>query len=157
MRGGGRKFKSEVRGDLKGAFAKLRHRVERAHDDAIERIMIRLTNLVLERTPVWEGTLLANWRWSVDRIDNTIFQPEGTSSPPGPADWGRENRRGANEDKVRQSLAQVLRVKGKGKRVFYFSNPTKMAIPLEYDILTPAGRDARGMLGKSIAQVRIGG
>lgn len=131
--------------------------VERKVDEEMVRIMIRVTDLVLPRIPVWTGETLANWRWSIDTVDNTLYQPEAQSLPPGPARTGQENRRDANEEKVRQSLRRAIQAPNKWKRTIFFTNPAPMAAPLEYEYTTPAGRDARGALRTAIAQVRNAG
>lgn len=151
---GGGKINAQVENRFDKVRKAFRDEIERKIDKQIIRIMIRLTDLILPTVPVWSGETLANWRWSVDHENETIFQPEAQDLPPGPAVTGQENRRRANEDKVRETLNDAITVPKKYRRVFFFSNPAPMAAPLEYDIETPAGRDARGKVRLALDKVR---
>lgn len=157
MKAGGRKISAEVNNRFDAVRRAWRQRLEAQIDAKISQIMIRLTDLILPTVPVWSGETLANWRWRVDEVDHDIFEPEGKSMPPGPAVQGQENRRAINEEKVRKTLTFVLGVPQKWRRQFIFSNPSSMAVPLEYDIRTPAGRDARGKVRGAIVEVRNAG
>jgi len=92
-----------------------------------------LTQITLDHTPVWRGTAVANWNWSVDapdaRFTAAVAQPREGWRGTNAMLRGEEPRRPSNEALVHRSW-EGLDFKDPF-RVFYFSNAAPHAQDLE--------------------------
>lgn len=155
MRGGGSKFSFYADGNLEAGFKRFFANAEKKYDERADRLLVRLNELILARTPVWEGDTVHNWRWSTrapdmrheDPIDNG---PTGRTSLMA---LGTEPRRRANEVRARQSLAGALRAKDPID--IYLTNTADSAVDLEYGLLPTKGqsRSKAGMLRIAVKEV----
>jgi len=146
-------FHSE--GNLTAAFSAICDRAKNALLAQQHTLMIRLTDRILELTPVWEGDSIVNWRWSPDGNFEELDH-RGGEIPTGPTNFmslGEEPRRSVNEAVVRQSLAQALQ--GKVLHDMYLTNASDSIVALEYGQLpTPAtSRSPHGIVRIAIIEI----
>ncbi len=144
-RAGGAKMSYYVDGNIGVTFEKLFKKVEDAVDRDIDKKLIQLNELILAATPVWEGDVVHNFRWSTRAPDYRYEEPIETPEEPGPTNrmaLGTEPRRRANEARSRMSLAGALRAKN--PVTIYLTNTSEHAVELEHGLLpTPALSRAR--------------
>lgn len=123
----------------------------------IKRIIIYAHVSVTSKTPVYTGTALANYRWSVGAPDTSF------SGDPGGGETGRTNtmplgvepRRASAAAKAGASLSQILNTRNP-YQTFYLSNNTPHIIGLEYGQLPfpPLNqRSPNGMFRVTLAAV----
>lgn len=153
---GGGKMSFFSDGNLQAAFKGIMARAERNYDERLDKMLVRLNELILSRTPVWEGDTIHNWRWSTRAPDYRHADPVES-----PADTGRtskmklgeEPRRKANETRPRQSLKGALRAKEPVD--IYLSNSSESAVDLEAGLLPTKAmfRGQRGFVALSVKEV----
>jgi len=149
-------LKYHADGSLTKMFDGLFEKVERAVDTELDRKLKILNELILARTPVWEGDTIHNWRWSTRAPDYRHEDPISSPAYPGRTNrmkLGSEPRRRANETRPRQSLAGALRAKT--PQDIYLTNSSDSAAALEYGLLpTPKNsRSKRGIVRLSMKEV----
>lgn len=154
MAGGGLKYHSD--GNLTRMFSGVFDRAQKRAEDDLDSKLKRLNELILARTPVWEGDTIHNWRWSTRAPDYRHEDPIRSPQYPGHTSkmpLGQEPRRAANETRARQSLAGALRAKT--PQDIYLTNSSDSAAELEYGLLpTPAAsRSKRGIVRLSVKEV----
>jgi hypothetical protein len=152
---GGSKISMYADGNLQGAFAKFFANAEKKFDERADAMLVRLNELIMARTPVWEGDTLVNFRWSTRAPIFEHVEPKGQNIDPGNTNsmpLGAEPRRKANETRVRQSLASAL--KAKDPVDIFLTNSSESATDVEYGLLpTPASARSRGAVRLSIKEV----
>lgn len=150
------KFSVSISGDLDAGLKKF---LSAASNKLLERekeIAIQLTNKVLALTPVWEGTTLVNWHWSVGSPVFERASPLGQDIDPGPTNsmpLGSEPRRAINTAPPMQSLMAVLQAMEPVD--LYLTNAADSAIDVEYGLFpTPErSRSPRGVLRLAIKEI----
>lgn len=155
-RSGGAKMSFFSDGNLQATFKKFFDGVEDRYDRRLDEMLIRLNELILERTPVWEGDTIHNWRWSTRAPDYRHEDPVAMPFDPGPTssmNLGDEPRRRANETRPRQSLKGALRAKEPID--IYLTNSSESAVDLEAGLLPEPGRSRAqpGFVRLSIKEV----
>ncbi|AFU86571.1 tail completion or Neck1 protein [Caulobacter phage CcrRogue] len=155
MKVGGAKLNFYTDGNLEAAFKRFFATAEKRYDERADRLLIRLNELILSRTPVWEGDTIHNWRWSTRAPDMRHEDPIGGVDPGRTNDMplGVEPRRRANEARPRQSLAGALRAKEPID--IYLTNTAESAVDLEYGLLPTKAqsRNSMGMVRISVKEV----
>ena len=143
---GGRAFSI---GMNSGGFLKALNRfeasIEQKYKRALVRFAVHVNERLLARTPVWEGTTLRNWQWSLRSPKKSVKKPEGGGIPPGPTNTmalGAEPRRAANEDAQRADFQMFLSELLAQPKVpnIYLTNPAPNAMGVEYGMLPSAER-----------------
>lgn len=137
--------------------------LEKVQDDLVERqhqIVILLTQKILERTPVWMGDTVANWRWSVGSPDETV-ERSPASGPPGETNsmpLGVEPRRAASEAVAKRSMTAILSINT--PEVLYLTNATDSVLGIEYGFLPSAERSrvdgSKGVVRLAIEEIENG-
>lgn len=155
MKTGGAKMSFFTDGNLQATFSNFFKRAEQRFDDHADRLLVRLNELILARTPVWEGDTVHNWRWST-RAPNMQHADPIDNGPPGRTSemaLGQEPRRRANETRSRQSLAAAL--KARTPIDIYLTNTAESAVDLEYGLLPTreGSRNPAGMVRLSLKEV----
>ncbi|UTC29876.1 hypothetical protein BAJUN_02700 [Bajunvirus bajun] len=154
-RAGGSKLSFYTDGNLEAAFKRLMNKAVDQYDEALDKKMIRLNELILSRTPVWEGDTIHNWRWSTRAPDFRHEAPVGVpldTGYTGRLALGDEPRRRANETRPRQSLRGALRAREPVD--IYLTNSSDTAALVEYGLApTPTLSRSRGALRLSIKEV----
>ncbi|AXQ69738.1 hypothetical protein HOU03_gp529 [Caulobacter phage CcrSC] len=158
-RGGGHMFSAQAGGNWRKALQQYAADVNRAYIRYVDRFAVALNENLLGNTPVWEGTTIRNWNWSIGVADRSGYTPAEGDLPPGPTNkmpLGAEPRRPANEASEigdfenfrRQLAAQTKPVN------IYVTNTAPNAVSLEYGMLpTPAtSRRKKGMLLLSLVE-----
>lgn len=153
---GGGKLSLYSDGNLEAMFKGIVKRAEKKYDEKLDKMLIRLNELILSRTPVWEGDTVHNWRWSTRRPDFRHEDPIASPTDPGHTNsmaLGDEPRRRVNETRARQSLAGALRAKEPID--IYLTNSSDTAVELEAGLLPTRAqfRGQRGFVALSIKQV----
>lgn len=156
MKAGGARLSMFSDGNLQATFAKFYEKAEKRYDEKLDVLLVRLNELILSRTPVWEGDTIHNWRWSTRAPDYRHEDPVETPFDPGKTSGmalGTEPRRRANETRPRQSLKGALRAKEPVD--IYLTNSAESAVDLEAGLLptTAQFRGQRGFLALSIREV----
>lgn len=155
-RAGGAKLSFYADGSLEALFKNVLADATKRWDDGLDKKLVELNELVLARTPVWEGDVIHNWRWSTRAPDYRHEDPVATPSDPGRTSrmaLGQEPRRRANATRPRQSLAGALRAKEPID--IYLTNSAESAVELEAGLLPSPDRfrSTRGFLRLSIKEV----
>lgn len=118
-------------------------------------LVTKFNDLVLRLTPVWEGTAIVNYRWSINEPDFGVRPPEGQSIPPGPTNsmpLGAEPRRAVNEAVVREQLARALTFTVPSD--IYLTNSAPHFLKLEFGLLpTPERTRTNGMVRLAIKEI----
>lgn len=145
-RAGGAKFSFYADGNLEAGFKRFFANAEKKYDERADRLLVRLNELILARTPVWEGDTIHNWRWSTRAPDMRHENPidNGAPGPTNRMELGAEPRRRVNETRARQSLAGALRAKEPID--IYLTNTAESAVALEYGLL-PTRAQSRSKAG----------
>jgi hypothetical protein len=125
----------------------------------LTRFAVDMNELVLAKTPVWEGDTVRNWHWSLGgpsmRHDDPVAEPDDPSeggTPPSRIALGAEPRRSANEDAQREEFAEFLMELSMNAMPssIWLTNTADTAIDLEYGLI---GKKApQGMLRVSLAE-----
>jgi hypothetical protein len=157
------KFSYHKTGDL---GVTLKDFYEKVQADAVRRedtLLIELNNRILALTPVWEGELIRNWRWStkapvfehVDPIQSPSNPGHTGKSEENPAGMtlGEEPRRAANQLRPKQSLAGALTAKTPVD--IFLTNASPIAVDAEYGLVpTPdRSRSPAGIVRIALRQV----
>lgn len=155
-RAGGSKVSYFSDGNLLATLKGVVKRAEKAHDEKVDAMLVRLNELILARTPVWEGDTVHNWRWSTRSPSYGHEEPIESPAYPGKTNkmaLGVEPRRRANEKRPRQSLAGALRAKEPVD--IYLTNSSDSVVDLEAGLLpTPKlFRGQRGFVSLSLREV----
>lgn len=155
-RAGGSKVSYFSDGNMQLMLKGVMREVERKADEALDRKLVQLNELILERTPVWEGDTIHNWRWSARRPNYEHADPIEVPGSPGHTNkmaLGDEPRRKANERRPRQSLAGALRAKQIVD--IYLTNTSESAVDLEAGLLPTRAqfRGQRGFVSLSLREV----
>lgn len=155
MKAGGAKLSFYTDGNLEAAFKRFFATAEKRYDERADRLLIKLNELILARTPVWEGDTIHNWRWSTRAPDMRHEAPLDNGDPGRTSEMslGEEPRRRVNETRPRQSLAGALRAKEPID--IYLTNTAESAVDLEYGLLPTRAqsRNKMGMVRISIKEV----
>lgn len=135
---------------LNNFFGDIQLNAVRVEDD----LLIELNNRILALTPVWEGELIRNWRWSTKAPIFEHVDPIETPTDPGHTGIGKDNptgmplgdepRRRANELRPRQSLAGALTAKTPVD--IFITNASPIAVDAEYG-LVPSPERSRSPAG----------
>lgn len=154
-RGGGSKIAFFADGNLQAAFKGILDQATRHYDNEIDKRLIQLNELILSRTPVWEGDTIHNWRWSTRSPNYDHAEPIAVPVHPGRTNHlplGAEPRRRANEARPRRSLAAALRAKEPVD--IFLTNTSDTAGLVEYGLApTREAARSRGALRLSIKEV----
>lgn len=155
-RGGGSKVSYYADGNLGAAFSRFFEQALDTYDNSLDRKLIELNELILAETPVWEGDVIHNWRWSTKAPSFDHEDPIESPADPGKTskmELGSEPRRRANEARPRRSLAAAL--KAREPVDIYLTNTSEHAVELEAGLLPdPASSRARaGFVRLAIKQV----
>lgn len=144
-RAGGTKLSYHADGNLTAVLQGTMKKVLDKVDRDLDAKLVQLNELILAQTPVWEGDVIHNFRWSTRAPDYRYEAPIETPQEPGPTNTmalGTEPRRRANERRPRQSLAGALRAKE--PVTIYLTNTSEHAVELEHGLLpTPQTSRAR--------------
>lgn len=146
---GGRMFAAGIGVAGGGSFAKLLDRfevtIQNKYKRALVKFAVQMNDRLLARTPVWEGTVLRNWQWSVGSPARSRLAPEGGGIPPGPTNTmalGQEPRRAINESAQKEQFTRFL-----GMMVtlpmpgnIYLTNNAPNAVAAEYGTVPSAER-----------------
>jgi hypothetical protein len=133
-----------------------------------ERFRVRMTNAltifhreVTDRTPVWSGSAIANYRWSVGTMAYGYVTPID-NGPPGHTNTmplGVEPRRGPNQAIADTSFAAVLASLSNPYQAFYLNNNDGDIMDLELGLIPNAGglhsRSPNGMVFVSLEYVKM--
>lgn len=129
---------------------------------SLTRFAIDMNELVLAKTPVWEGDTVRNWHWSLGgpsaRHDDPVESPSDVTDggiPPSKMPLGSEPRRGSNEEAQREEFAEFLMELGfnDSPSSIWLTNTADTAIDLEYGRI---GQKApQGMLRVSLAETLL--
>lgn len=164
MRAGGRAFSIGMNtGGFAKALARFEASIEHKYKRALVGFAVHVNERLLARTPVWEGTTLRNWQWSLRSPKKSVLLAEGQGIPPGPTNQmalGSEPRRGVNEEAQRADFAiflSELMAQPKVPNIF-LTNPAPNAMAVEYGQVpspersrTPAGGVARMAVYEALA------
>ncbi|UTU08378.1 hypothetical protein CcrJ4_gp144 [Caulobacter phage J4] len=158
-RGGGSKFTAGVQGNWRRTFEAFKLTANRAFNRYIDRFAVALNENLLGNTPVWEGTTVRNWNWSVGSADRSAALPAEGDGPTGRTNampLGPEPRRPANENAEESDFENFRRqLAAQTKPVnIYVTNTSPNAVSLEFGMLpTPAtSRRKKGMLLLSVVE-----
>jgi hypothetical protein len=154
------RFSSKLTGDLGKAFRAFEAQVYGGYHRWVADFVVDLNARVLAKTPVWEGEVLRNWRWSIGTPDTSApIAPEGGSILPGPTSTmaiGTEPRYAANAakqiDEMRGFLVE-LALTPEPVNIF-LTNTASTALLLEQGVApTPEKtRAPRGILFLSLIE-----
>lgn len=164
MKGGGSKFATSTSGSWKKLFEQVKVEAQECLTRRIERIAVLLNEKLMEKTPVWSGSTIRNWNWSIGAPDMDVHEPEGQGTPPGPTNSmsiGSEPRRGENISAQKLDFEVFLAELRATRQVemVYLTNASKAATLVEYG-LAPGGPDQvvrapSGVLRVSIQELLI--
>lgn len=144
----------------------LKNFYDRATSSVVRRedaLVIKFNQRILDLTPVWEGELIRNWRWStkspvyehVDAIETPEDPGHTGISPANPSGMalGDEPRRRANELRPKQSLAGALTAKTPVD--LFLTNASPIAVDAEYGLVpTPErSRSPQGIVRLAMREV----
>lgn len=159
VRGGGRSFSVEVKGNWSKALRDYKAYAAHAYIIHLDRFVVALNDNLLSNTPVWEGTTVRNWHWALGSASGKFDHAEGGDLWPGRTNTmplGPEPRRPANESAEENEFETFRgRLRALKKPVnIYLTNTSPSAVSLEYGMLpTPAtARRKKGMLLLSIVE-----
>lgn len=162
---GGRAFSVAMNtGGFMKALKRFEDSIEQRHKAMLVKFAVSLNDKLLARTPVWEGTTLRNWQWSLGSPKRSVKQAEGQGIEPGPTNMmalGAEPRRGANESAQRADFAVFLStlMASPASKVpnIFLTNPAPNAMAVEYGELpspdrsrTPSGGVLRLALAETL-------
>lgn len=155
-RAGGMKMSYHSDGNLTAKLQSMLKKVEDRFDRNLDAKLVQLNELILAGTPVWEGDVIHNFRWSTRAPDYRHEDPVERPQEPGATNrmaLGSEPRRRANEVRPRLSLAGALRARN--PTTIYLTNSSEHAVELEHGLLpTPQTSRARpGYIRMAIRQV----
>jgi hypothetical protein len=108
---------------------------------------------IVANTPVWSGSAVANYRWSIGIPDYGYVEPID-NGPPGPTNsmpLGTEPRRRPNEELAYESLEALTF--SDPYRVFWLNNNDPDIFGIEFGSLPPPPltiRNPQGMIGLSL-------
>lgn len=148
------KNKTEFFKTLRAADTKARERFK----SLLWNVLELLHHEVMERTPVWSGSAVTNYRWSVGAPDYTFYDPID-NGPPGPTNdmpLGPEPRRADNEAASLTSLYTVNLANP--FQVFWLNDNDPDIMGLEYGLLPPeplTQRSRNGMARVSMEYVSL--
>lgn len=144
------------------ALAAFEAEVHSGFQRALTRFAIDMNELVLAKTPVWEGDTVRNWHWSIgsasSRHDMPVESPSDVTQggvPPSRLALGAEPRRNANEAAQREEFAEFLMELAFNPMPtsVWLTNTADTAIDLEYGRI---GQKApQGMLRVSLAETLL--
>lgn len=140
--------------DLDGAKATIKKR----HLYRITMAIHIMHEAVEERTPVWSGSAVANYKWSVGSPDYTYVEPYDNGDP-GPTNsmaLGTEPRRPPNAEIAVMSMHDMPIGNGFGR--YYLNNNDPDIEGLEMGQLPPAplvSRSPFGMVNLSLSFVHM--
>lgn len=132
------------------------------------RFRLRMTNAltifhreVTDRTPVWSGSAIANYHWSIGTMAYGYINPVD-NGPPGHTNQmplGVEPRRAPNQAIADASFAAVLASLANPYQAFYLNNNDGDIMDLEYGRI-PSGpgltpRSPNGMVFVSLEYVKM--
>lgn len=158
-RGGGRSFSAGVQGNWRKTFEQFKVAANRAYIRYVDRFVVALNDNLLGNTPVWEGTTVRNWHWSIGAPDRAAPDEAIGDGPTGRTNampLGPEPRRPANEGAELTEFDQFRRnLQAQTKPInIYVTNTSPNAVSLEFGMLpTPAtSRRKKGMLLLSLVE-----
>ena len=143
------KNKKQFLDSLKAADGEARRRFARRVVDVIWT----LHHEIVANTPVWSGSAVANYRWSIGLPDLTFVDPID-NGPPGPTNTmplGMEPRRKPNEEVAYETL-EALTFSDPFK-VFWLNNNDPEIMDIEFGKAPPPPlviRNPQGMIGLSL-------
>jgi hypothetical protein len=128
----------------------------------LTRFAVDMNELVLAKTPVWEGDTVRNWHWSINAA--SIRHDDPVESPPDPTDGGTppsklalgaEPRRDANQEAQREEFAEFLMELAFNDmpRSIWLTNTADTALDLEYGVISK--KAPQGMLRVSLAETLL--
>lgn len=157
------RFSYHADGNLGAVFKNYFKGVTAAAIRQEDEILIALNDAILALTPVWEGELIVNWRWStkapiyghIDPVESPT-DPGHTgksSANPDGMPLGQEPRRKMNSVRPKQSLAGAL--SAKEPVGIFLTNASDIAVDAEYGLVPTKdrSRSANGIVRLAIRQV----
>lgn len=124
---------------------KFEKQIDKKYRAFLIKFAVRLNDKLLANTPVWEGTVIRNWRWSVSAPARGVLPPEGDAIPPGPTNTmaiGAEPRRAANVSAQKEDFTRFLGQLATAPRIdnIFLRNNAPHALELEYGQLPSPSR-----------------
>ena len=135
------------------ALKRFEDSIETKHKTMLVKFAVRMNDKLLANTPVWEGTTIRNWQWSLGSPQRTVKPAEGQGIDPGHTNamaLGTEPRRAVNEGAQKADfmvfLSQLASAPAGKLPNIYLTNPAPNALAVEYgELPTPErARTPRG-------------